>query len=153
MRAPLPEMRKSAAIDGLFQDLLEAIEARVARAGSGTDPSRRPDAAGALRVSKPRALSEGVAFVLEGHGGSFRFTNSLKGFILVTHEERAASREESIISVHRRGMSYRPIVKALFPRVEGRGLMARYPTPFAYTSVPVLPQEYLLRAEGQTESP
>jgi hypothetical protein len=110
------------------------------------------------RLTKPRALAEGIEFFLQGRGGRLRFLYPLRGFIQVSREPRGevsgeasveaqppvpvVSRPQELLLVQLQGESYRPIEKP-FPPGLGQALFSRRPTPFRYTSVPELARKYL----------
>ena len=147
---------RQAAVDRLFEELVDAIRAEAGRfaptpaAGSeGDEDSGASMLAIVLTTSGPRAELDGYQFAAEGPGGCIRITNTLQGFLLVRQEADGALRLEELLAAMRQGdaEAYRPIRKPLSPTGCGELRGARKVT-FRYTSVPELVREYVRLATG-----
>ncbi len=132
--------RRQADLDAADPDELEAFEAMNA--------SSLPidDAGKSVRITRPRALPEGVEFTLIGPSYACRFVNTMTGYIRVsTHavEGRGAATElvrAEVLSVHPHWGIFRPTLKPLRFRTHG-ACPAR--TAFCYTSAEELSAHYL----------
>src|SRR2546427_3623073 len=168
------EAGRGAALKRLFYDLFDSLAAAMEdmKAGSGAGlpeteeagasaaaSSAKGDSDGGVktlpRLTKPRALADGIEFLLEGASTRLRFLYPLRGFIQVIREpsrgggpglQPSAESSESTESIARpwelllvqlQGEGYRPVEKP-FPVGLGKGLFSIRPTPFRFTSAPEL---------------
>ena len=120
---PAPPLRPSAS----------PLPARAASA----PPPRGPLAAakGEIVVSRIHTRIEGLEFTVDGPSGSFRFLNSLEGFISIEWGRRGLFQEDRLLTIYFAGGVPRPIER---PAGVQRA-------PFKFTSVPQLVRELLAR--------
>ena len=138
--------RREADLETVEPDELEDVEAMNA--------SSLPidDAGKSVRITRPRALPEGVEFTLVGPSYACRFVNTMTGFIRVsTHsvDDRKAATEAvraEVLSVHPHWGIFRPILKPL--RLVGHGARTAR-TAFCYTSAEELSAHYLDLVRGK----
>ena len=137
MEGALPEAQpgsRVSLVNAVFQELQEALEKAVAgRTGAG----------GGLAVSKSRPRPDGLEFMVEGPGGSFRFLNSMDGVVRVSRIDAGRLREERLVTIGFEGGRCRTIERtAGIPRA-----------PFRYSSVAAIVREMLLEAAGRADIP
>jgi hypothetical protein len=113
----------------------------------GIDGAWSP-AAPAVTVTRPRSLAGGVELSVDGPGGSFAFLNTLGGYIRVGRRSAGAIEPVELISVARRGGSFRPIRKRVAAGGDPAARSIRRRTPFAFTSVAELAREYVESAKS-----
>ncbi len=132
--------RSQADLETVDPEELEDVEAMNARSLPIDDAGK------SVRITRPRALPEGVEFTLIGPSYACRFVNTMTGFIRVsTHsvEDRGAATEfvrAEVLSVHPHWGIFRPTLKPLRFRTHG-ACPAR--TAFCYTSAEELSAHYL----------
>lgn len=142
------ETHRGEAVERLFGDLHQRLAESVPR----READLELEAGKSVRITRPRALPEGVEFTLTGPSYTCRFVNTMTGFIRVsTHavEDREAATDAvraEVLSVHPHWGIFRPILKPL--RFFGHGARTAR-TAFCYTSAEELSAHYLDLVRGK----
>ncbi len=138
LAGPRPSSRITA-LHQLFIELHAALERAIAeREGGARSPDGAPKAAsrGAAdvpRVTRPLPRQEGIEFVLDLLGESYRFLDTLDGIVWIFRGERGEFVEHALLTVFFEGSSTRLIERpAAAPRA-----------PFEFTTVQQLAKKYL----------
>ncbi len=121
-------------LNALFTELQEAFERSLREAPGAAGGA----ASAAVQVSKARPRPEGLEFLVEGPGGSFRFLNAMDGIAWIFRNEGGRFVEERLLSIQFEADRPRAIEKPV-------GLSR---SPFRLTSVPGIVREFVGRAGG-----
>ncbi len=129
---PGAPLTRQQAVSRLFSALHEALAERARRLERESEYGKT--AAMWLRLSRERALLDGLEFVLETPASSFRFLNTLGGSIEVQRVEESRLELVEILSVQRSHTDFAPIRKdagerSAFAFTTVRALVERYARP------------------------
>ncbi len=120
-----------------LQGALERVSQEQAKPAGGAGRHPEKETGDPEKVSKIRPQPEGLEFLAQGPGGSYRFLNGMDGIVRIYREEEGAFREDRLLAIHFEGKIPRAIEKPV-------GLSR---APFRFTSVPQLAREIYPEAE------